>query len=65
MIVSVNYLGKDEKIKMKGKTVLDLLKEMGVNPETVLVKRNDEILTEEVKIKDKDEIELIRIISGG
>ncbi|MBN2043198.1 MAG: MoaD/ThiS family protein [Candidatus Aenigmarchaeota archaeon] len=65
MTVSVKYLGKRENLKMKGKTVNDLLKEMKVNPETVLVKRGKEIITEDEKIRENDEIELIRIISGG
>ena len=38
----------------------DLLREMRINPETVLVMRNGEVVTEEEKLRDND---ILRIIS--
>ncbi|MDO8655801.1 MAG: MoaD/ThiS family protein [Nanoarchaeota archaeon] len=45
--------------------VSDLLKEMNINPETVIVVRDGEVITEKEILKDKDKIELLSVISGG
>lgn len=52
-------------IEFKGTTVLDLLKQIRVNPETVIVVRRGEVITEQESLKDKDKIELLSVISGG
>lgn len=46
-------------------TVTDLLEELKINPETVLVVRKGEVLTEKEILQDKDKIELLSVISGG
>ena len=43
-------------------TVLD---ELGVNPDTVLVIRDGELVTRETRLDDADEIEVRPVISGG
>ena len=66
MKVNVKILGKQRKVELKGETdISGLLKKMKVNPETVIVKRRDEILLEDEKIRNNDKIELIKIVSGG
>jgi thiamine biosynthesis protein ThiS len=71
MQISVIFEGKDKKLKTKemkvknGSKIADVLKELGINRETVLVRRNGKIVPEEEKIKDRDKIEVIRITSGG
>lgn len=54
-----------QQIEFTGKTVLDLLRELKVNPEVFLVVRNDEVITEDEKINDKDIITLLSVVSGG
>ena len=46
-------------------TVEALLAKLKVNAETVLVVRNNEVLTEDEPIKDDDQIEILSVISGG
>ena len=46
-------------------SVKDLLTKMNINPVTVIVSRDDNIITENEKINDKDKIKLISVISGG
>jgi sulfur carrier protein len=46
-------------------TVEQLLKELKINPETVLVIRNKEVLTEDITISNNDIIELLSVVSGG
>ncbi len=42
-----------------------LLAKMEINPVTVIVSKNDAIITEDEKLNDKDSIRLISVISGG
>ena len=45
--------------------VSDLLEKMKINPVTVIVSRENNIITEDEKLKDKDKIRIISVISGG
>ena len=49
----------------KDTTAARFLEELGINRETVVVSKNGEIIVEEDTLKKDDEIEIIRIISGG
>lgn len=57
----------NEKLKVDfiGTTVAELLKQVQVNKETVLVARNNEILTDDVILQNDDLITLLSVISGG
>jgi sulfur carrier protein len=53
-------------INLKGsKRVREVLKELNLNPETVLVVREDELLTEDTQLYESDEIKIVNVISGG
>ncbi len=59
-------LGKEIKeIDKNLKRVIDIFKELNLNPEEYLVIRDGKVLTEDEEVKEDDEIELIRVISGG
>ncbi|MBL7160481.1 MAG: MoaD/ThiS family protein [Candidatus Aenigmarchaeota archaeon] len=62
MKVQVTYTGKTKSLTLKeGSSAQDLLEEMGINPEIVLVKQNNEIVPETELLSDKDKIDLILI----
>lgn len=64
--VSYDRESKEKTIELAGNpSVKDLLTKIEINPETVIVSRNDEIITLDEKLKDKDKIKLISVISGG
>ena len=42
-----------------------LIKELDLNPEQVLVIRDDDLLTRDVLIKNGDTVEIVSAISGG
>ena len=66
MKVTATYQGKKHSVKLKqGSSVKDLLEEMGINPETVLVGKNSEIVPDTEPLGEGDSIEIIRAISGG
>ena len=45
--------------------VSDLLKELKINPVTVIVSRNNELILEDEKLNNNDEIRILSVISGG
>ena len=45
--------------------VAALIKELDLNPEQVLVIRDDDLLTRDVLIKNEDTVEIVSAISGG
>ena len=56
----------DRDIEIQGpKPVKAVLKELDIVPETVLVIRDDGLLTEDVMVRDTDSIEIRLVISGG
>ena len=55
----------DKSVNVKAKTVAGLLKKLKLNPTTVLVSVNKEIVTEEKKLNDTDDIIIHSVISGG
>ncbi len=53
-------------VEMSGsRRVRDLLKELQINPETVLVVRGEELLTPDEVVKDEETVEVVPAISGG
>ncbi|MBU1201936.1 MAG: MoaD/ThiS family protein [Nanoarchaeota archaeon] len=43
----------------------DLLKILKMNSESVLIVRNDELITEEEQLKNTDDVKILSVISGG
>ena len=45
--------------------VSDLLNKLSINPVTVIVSRENELILEDEKLKNNDEIKILSVISGG
>jgi sulfur carrier protein len=53
-------------VEVKGpRRVREVLKELNLLPESVLVVRGDDLVTEEELLRDEDRIEIRPVISGG
>jgi sulfur carrier protein len=53
-------------VEMSGsRRVRDLLRELNINPESVLVVRGQELLTPDEVVKDEETVEVVPAISGG
>ncbi len=66
MEITVKRGRRRSKHKMKkGTTIEGLLKQMKINRETVLVRLNKEIVSEEEELRDGVEVEIIMAVSGG
>ena len=50
-------------------TVAELIEQLGINPKSIIVERNFEIVTKskvsETTVEDGDTIEIIRLVGGG
>jgi sulfur carrier protein len=64
MTVVLNHPVRE--VQVKGpKRVKDLLTELSLLPESVLVVRGDDLVTEDDTLRDEDRIEIRPVISGG
>ena len=53
-------------LEIEGSRRVDaLLKELDLNPEQVLVVRNDDLLTRDIMVRGDDTVEIVTAISGG
>ncbi|MFH0889623.1 MAG: sulfur carrier protein ThiS [Candidatus Aenigmatarchaeota archaeon] len=65
MKIEVVWSGTTKKVETKSRTIESLLKELGINSETVIVSVNGEIVPESQKIRKNDRIEILKVVSGG
>ena len=64
MKIFIERTNENKEVK-EASTVKELLEILKVNPTTVIVARNNELITEETKLNKNDSIKLISVISGG
>ena len=67
MIFTLKYkeIEEQKEISNDEYTIKDLLNELELSPQTIVSKQNGELVIEDTKIEDGDEIQLIQIIYGG
>jgi sulfur carrier protein len=46
-------------------TVRQAIEKAGLNPQSVLAVRDGELITEDTRLRDGDEVRLVAVISGG
>jgi len=57
---------RDKEWELEGcHRVRDVIKGVGLVPQTVLAVRDGKLLTEDVMLKEEDEVKLVAVISGG
>ena len=60
------YLERENKNKIvSANNVTEVLKRLNINPTTVIVSKNNELVTLDTKLTSKDKIKIIPVISGG
>ena len=60
------FIEKDNKqLELEAKTVTDLLKELDINPDTVLIVKNDEVVLSDEELSETDNVKILSVISGG
>jgi len=64
--VRVCLAGKTRALKLPEKpSIENLLEKLGINPETVVVLRNGEVVPDFEELENKDRIEILDIVSRG
>ena len=63
-MAKVKYRDKEWEVP-GGKTIRQIIEELGLDPESVLAVQDGQLLNEETVIDDDDEIRLLAVISGG
>jgi sulfur carrier protein ThiS len=64
MSASMIFRGKEYRVKV-GMTIRDALFKIDIQPDTVLITRDGELITDDEILREEDEIKLIAVISGG
>ncbi len=65
-VATVVFRNEERNVSIEGKaSIEDLLLSLGINRETVIARKNGEIVPESEKVKDGDRIELLNVVSGG
>jgi sulfur carrier protein ThiS len=61
--VFVDRIGKTKNLDVTSmKDIFDLLE---INSDEYIIVRNDELITEDTELKEKDNLKLLSVISGG
>lgn len=60
------FIERENKTKnINASNIKSLLENLRINPETVLIVKNNELTTTNSKLNPKDNIKLLSVISGG
>jgi sulfur carrier protein len=66
MRVRVRGEGGEREVEMEeGATVQDLLEKLGYDRESMLVRRGRRLVVEEERLSDGEELEVLRVVTGG
>ena len=64
--IFIDKENKNTKLELNSKSIVsDLLKELKINPVTVIVSRNNELILEDEELNNDDELKILSVISGG
>jgi len=60
------FIERENKIvNVNAENAKEILNKLKINPETVLLARNNELILLETKLNNNDELKLLSVISGG
>ncbi|MEW5720826.1 MAG: MoaD/ThiS family protein [Chloroflexota bacterium] len=63
-VMQITYRDKQYETK-PNITARDAIKKIGLDPESVLVVVNGKLMTDDVVLREGDEVKLIAVVSGG
>lgn len=60
------FLERENKnIEVEAINMKELFSKLRVNSETVLISKNNELVTDDIELEENDEIKFLSVISGG
>jgi len=63
-MIQITFRNKKFEVK-ENSTARDALKKIGIDPESVLITVNGKLVTDDVLLRQGDEVKLVAVISGG
>lgn len=63
-MIQITFRNKKFEVK-ENMTARDALKRIGVDPESVLVTINGKLVTDDVVLRQGDQVKLVAVVSGG
>ena len=64
-MVNVFIERENKTVNVNGSNANEILNKLNINPETVLICRNNELILLNSRINENDELKLLSVISGG
>ncbi|MEK6907329.1 MAG: thiamine biosynthesis protein ThiS [Nanoarchaeota archaeon] len=64
-MVNVFIERENKKTNVKARNAKEIMSILNINPETVLLVKNNELILAEDNLNDNDELKLLSVISGG
>lgn len=55
----------DEYKEVKTSSIKEIMLKLNINPTTIVIVKNNELVTEDSKITEKDDLKFLSVISGG
>lgn len=65
MKVNIYVEKEDKNYALDASSLKDIIDKLNINLQTVIITRNEELITESYYIKDGDTIKFLSVISGG
>ncbi|MBS3142805.1 MoaD/ThiS family protein [Candidatus Woesearchaeota archaeon] len=61
------FIEKENKLLELNKSVTgkELLAELGINPSTVILVKNNEVVLEDEQLSETDDVKILSVVSGG
>ena len=64
--IFIDRENKNTKLELNNNSIVaDLLNKLNINPVSVIISRNNELILEDEKLNNNDEIKILSVISGG
>lgn len=64
-MVNIFIEKENKKTNIKAKTPKEAMELLDINPETVLIVKNNELVLDNENLNDNDELKFLSVISGG
>ena len=56
---------ENKTINIKAKDIDEIIRKLNINKEEVIIVKNNELTPNNAKLKEKDEVKFLSVISGG
>ena len=65
MKINVFIERSNQNKRVNAKNIPEILNKLSINPQTVIIVKNGELITDNEPLKNNDKVKLLSVISGG